>query len=94
VPTRYLLWLFREADLDPPLYDAVRRELSARTNGHFGATPERERTTALLDLKGILKRWRGEMALRYHPDRGGDVAAMQAINHGYDRLLEMIEATQ
>jgi hypothetical protein len=44
----------------------------------------------LVDVKGVLKRWRNEMALRYHPDRGGDVRAMQAINNGYDRLLEML----
>ena len=31
VPTRYLMWMFRECDLDAPLYDAVRRELSACT---------------------------------------------------------------
>jgi hypothetical protein len=95
IPTSYLVWLFREADLDAPLYDAVRRELSARTDGRVGAAPERTTaaTPAVVDLKGILKKWRNEMAMLYHPDRNsGDDGAMRAINHGYDRLLEMIEA--
>jgi hypothetical protein len=30
-----------------------------------------------------------EMALRYHPDRGGSTEAMQAVNDYYQRLKEL-----
>jgi hypothetical protein len=81
IPTSYLEWLDSLPDLSAPLQAAVRRELQAR-NG--------SRPSPQLDLQAVLKRWRGEMALKWHPDRGGDVRAMQAINDGYDRLLQML----
>jgi hypothetical protein len=32
------------------------------------------------------------MAVRFHPDRGGSVEAMTAINVGYDRLKDLLQA--
>jgi hypothetical protein len=30
-----------------------------------------------------------EMSMKYHPDRGGNVQVMQAINHAHDRLRQL-----
>jgi hypothetical protein len=36
--------------------------------------------------------WRKEMALRYHPDRGGSTEVMQALNNAYERLRQLLAA--
>jgi hypothetical protein len=36
--------------------------------------------------------WRKEMALRFHPDRGGSTEVMQALNLAYERLKQLLVA--
>jgi hypothetical protein len=48
-----------------------------------------------LDVRSIIKSWYREMSMRYHPDRTlGSDQAMKAINHGYERLLELLGVTR
>ncbi len=42
--------------------------------------------TADGDVMAVLAEWWQQVALTYHPDRGGDTAAMQALNAIHDRL--------
>ena len=49
-------------------------------------------------LKGIetledLKRQYRTLALQNHPDRGGDVEVMKAINNEYDKLFAQVKDT-
>jgi hypothetical protein len=91
IPSRYLRWLLRECDLEPILYAAVMRELSGR--GEETAPKREDRSVA--DVRGVVKSWYREMALRFHPDRTLDNGtAMRAINHGYERLREMLGVTR
>lgn len=38
-----------------------------------------------------LKKQYKKLAMKYHPDRGGDTATMQAINNEYDLLFERLK---
>jgi hypothetical protein len=42
-------------------------------------------------LAAIVTQWHREMSKRFHPDVGGDPVVMAAINHGVDRLRELLE---
>jgi hypothetical protein len=45
------------------------------------------------DLKGmelVVKRWFAQLALKYHPDRGGDTKAMQVVNDAHNLLLALL----
>jgi hypothetical protein len=49
----------------------------------------------LPDVQGAVKAWYREMSMRFHPDRTLDNgAAMKAINHGYERLQELLGVTR
>ena len=62
----------------------------------------RTTTPPTVDLHGIrtrladaVARWRGQMARRFHPDRGGDPEVMKEINKAADDLTAAVdEATK
>jgi hypothetical protein len=90
IPSDYLFWVLYEADAASPwLKAAVRDELATR-DGRFRSPPPPQ-GGAVLDVKGKLQTWYREMARTFHPDRTlDDGAAMKAINHGYERLQELL----
>lgn len=45
------------------------------------------------DLFDTINRWRRKMAATHHPDKGGDVLVMQAVNAAGDVLLTAIDET-
>ena len=49
---------------------------------YFVPTPETAE-----DLKSMYRK----LAMKYHPDRGGDVEVMKAVNSEYDRLFEILK---
>jgi hypothetical protein len=65
--------------LRDPLKSAIRIELEGR-----GLLPER---TGYLDSNHIRSIYR-ELSFQFHPDRGGNVEAMKAINLFYERLTK------
>ena len=83
----YLDW----RNLDGMTEAGVQRLLDAFWN-RFGRCGDRERALAELDLvdpvsDAVIKQaWR-RLAMMHHPDRGGDKARLQVINHAADRLL-------
>lgn len=89
VPTFYLAWCIREVqDLVPHFREAILAEIGRR-----GGTSRRRRESApapLAHWEGLFSRWYREMALQFHPDRGGSKEAMQAINAAADRLKELL----
>ena len=48
-----------------------------------------QKATTLEELKAIYK----ALAMKHHPDRGGDLETMKEINATYDRLFEILKGT-
>ena len=86
VPTDYLEWLVT-SELRRWLRDLVERELRRREDEDtaVGAATSLARLDVSVALQLIDAGRRG-LANRHHPDRGGDVEVMQAINATADML--------
>jgi hypothetical protein len=104
VPTPYLCWVIRECTrIDTGLLAAVfgelrrrdvdvaelgrQREESLRREKEFR---ERGPSPQSVDIRPIVDRWYRGLVMDYHPDRGGDTAAMQVVNDAYGRLLALL----
>jgi hypothetical protein len=70
LPNEYLEWL-RTRDLREPLQSAVEDEIRMRK---MPAGPTRKAA------EEIVSTGYRALALKFHPDRGGDTAQMQAVN--------------
>jgi len=79
LPKSYLDWLYHNVELRGTLEIEVARALLG-PSPYFDELPEPE--------PGKVKRIYRELALKWHPDRGGSVQAMQAVNEFYERLNE------
>jgi hypothetical protein len=95
IPDSYLEWVLYEADFAKPyLKNAIREELERRADTP-GETRHNAEEASLPVMRSVIKSWYREMALKYHPDRTLDNgAAMKAINHGYERLQELLNVTR
>jgi Putative quorum-sensing-regulated virulence factor len=93
VPTNYLEWAIRTCNnLDFHLRDAIQRELSRRARAYHRGETADGRSRPPADWSGIISRWHHELVLIHHPDRGGDVRVMQALNDAADRLRKLVGA--
>jgi hypothetical protein len=98
VPLGYLGWLLEEGKIDAPLRRAVRSEIGNRIgsplDGRSAApralplTPEVAATADDLIALGYR-----QLALRHHPDRGGDHHLMIAATSARDWLTSVLEAS-
>jgi hypothetical protein len=89
VPTGYLQWMLDTIhDLRPSLRYEVEQELRRRD---FDPPPEREANdpSPPVQWSAIISTWYRGLARDYHPDRGGTVEAMQAINEAHERLKKL-----
>lgn len=94
LPDDYLGWLFEQADLHGWLADAVESEYWARFD-----PPKRPKSDApgvgslspvmLSVCSKIAEAGYRQLALKNHPDQGGDVRSMQAINEAIGVLRGM-----
>src|ERR1700677_3442017 len=82
IPTPYLAWVLRDCEsAEWWLREAVQVELDARIHDSQPVTtrhahPKEE----AVSVGAVIKSWWREMALRHHPDRGGDTRVTQALN--------------
>lgn len=84
IPTGYLEWVVRNCTrIDPWLRRLIDVELEERKQ----PVPERQNGA---DWVPIISRWYRELAMKFHPDRGGSHEQMQAINEANDLLKRLL----
>ena len=84
IPHDYLLWVLDNCGtasltLRMEIGRILRFDHTAGRNGNQNLTTP------------IVDEWYRKLALRFHPDHGGDHRAMVAVNAGRDLLLQMVE---
>lgn len=104
LPTDYLVWCRDKCDnLTDELRVAVEEELAERTDA-----PQQEEKERVAEaegsrapkvsplgqtLTGDVRMLFRNLALKYHPDRGGSPEAMRALNEFHDQLQELLTRT-
>lgn len=90
VPTSYLRWVLRECDgIYLELREAIEEELQERQSRGGRAGSSQRRAAPPADWSSVIARWYRQLALDYHPDRGGSTEAMQIVNDAHRRLREL-----
>jgi hypothetical protein len=96
IPFDYLTWVLREVErLDYWTRQAIEAELRRRIEGTVderdnhgdGDAADCPRCKAMAQA---LQKWFREMALKYHPDRGGSNEVMVALGQVHDSLKELM----
>jgi hypothetical protein len=107
VPTEYLVWLRDSySGLTDEVRHAVEQELRVREAEEApapeavpattkGGEPVAVRTVSPTGqaLAGNVRMMFRNLALKYHPDRGGSEMAMRALNELHDQVQELIGRT-
>jgi hypothetical protein len=94
VPADYLDWILRECRTAQLwLRNAVREELEsrARAAGYARECSNDGDAAESLEEGKIQSCWRG-LVRDYHPDRGGSVEAMAALNEAHERLQKVLKS--
>jgi hypothetical protein len=96
VPLSYLVWTIEECDLTPALREAIGAVVLARLaakgiRGTGGTAPRTSSPDPPVNWRTVLSSWFRPLALRYHPDRGGDGKVMAALNHAKEQLEDLLE---
>jgi hypothetical protein len=81
--------MLRECDLKDWLLREVMEELATRDDTSPGPASPPPAQPAV-DWEALVRTWHREMALRFHPDRGGSIEAMAAVNIAAERLRELV----
>ena len=81
LPEDYLEWLQENVDLRPPLAAAVAAALEAAEAAEMDA----RRYPVGIDAELVQRVYR-RLAIKWHPDKGGNLEAMKAVNEFYDEL--------
>lgn len=107
IPDNYLIWVLQNVDLwDLDLKEEIEsfvgehefrgsrtassdRGWKKRASGATETPPPTDGTKQR--IRDAIDQWRGKLARRFHPDRGGDVQTMQVINQASDDLAQAIE---
>jgi hypothetical protein len=89
VPVSYLAWCLNNCEgMDPRLRRSIEQILDDAEDLDDADEPPAP-ADALAPVRGVMRRWYGDLSKKYHPDRGGSVVAMQVVNDAYDRLREL-----
>ena len=97
LPDDYFDWLFGLPDLYLGLRRAVdaeaaRRDEAPEEHHEHASRPRRGAEDALVEpAREIVKEGLHALALRHHPDHGGNVRTMQEINAAADMLRTLLE---
>ena len=80
IPLSYLAWIFETLEEKPELHEATRQEIRRRVSDY---EPEPE----CLDRDRLRQVYR-TLALKHHPDHGGDNSVMAGINLFYEAIRQ------
>ena len=91
IETPYLEWL-TTIKLKALLNRAVKEELDRRYNNFEPDPPPDppEQFAGTTQVASIARDWYRDMAKEFHPDRGGSVEAMRAINRANEHLRSLL----
>jgi hypothetical protein len=88
IPVSYLAWVLENcSNASPVLRLAIWKVLDSCPDDGPAARPE-----APANWAEVVTQWYRQMALRYHPDRGGTDAEMKVVNDAYERLQKLLSA--
>ena len=89
IPDSYILWLNFSASYsgNALLKDKVMEEVEIRFSNKL---PKRVYSNENAITPGSLKKIYHQICVEYHPDRGGNTVAMQAINSFYQKLKGVV----
>jgi hypothetical protein len=92
IPVSYLCWVLANChNIDLQLRTEIRRIVEQARRDAYDMQDESPAGSGLpARWDDVITRWYREMALRYHPDRGGSTEVMQALNHAHERLKELV----
>jgi hypothetical protein len=79
---------------------AIEDELQQRRRGrdqYYRGKEQRQTQTSkppppqtnIVDIRSVIQTWWRELVLEHHPDRGGDLKVMQAMNNAHERLKQL-----
>jgi hypothetical protein len=92
VPVDYLIWCLNECSgMDRQLRRAMEREVERRTDAD--ERPQRPAGPPPAPpgvWSAVITAWHRRLVLRHHPDRGGDVKVMKALNAVVDELRQLV----
>jgi L-alanine-DL-glutamate epimerase-like enolase superfamily enzyme len=90
VPSGYLVWILEQTTIEEPLSRGIRDELAWRlglqrsTLAPSWAAPMTLPGELASELRAMLAEGYRALALKRHPDRGGDGEAMRRVNAARD----------
>jgi len=91
LPDEYLRWLYFQDFLKPDIEQAVKMEVYDRWPGKFelrlSSCLAKTSDGKQAELKRAVSAVYRELAMKFHPDHGGNVEAMKAINLFKEKLL-------
>jgi hypothetical protein len=90
LPTNYLDWLLGLGTLREPLASAVRQERARRESGATSHSPLRQLDPAI--AQEVIRAGYRQLALKHHPDHGGETATMQRLNGTVEALRQPLTA--
>ncbi len=94
MPEDYLAWVLETLVLRPYLRRAIQTELNRREYNDWLIQTQTAQTQPARavkpDLRPLVREWFGLVSRRYHPDRGGTTAQMQALNAAREELDRLL----
>lgn len=94
LPPSYLLWLLDNIHGQPSLLAKVWTVLADYLEGHDAATGTihgGQTPPCSQNYEAIIRAWHREQSLKHHPDHGGNIEVMTALNHLADSLRAALE---
>jgi hypothetical protein len=92
VPSSYLGWALQNCSrLTQSFREAIEAELASRHDRQTAPPSSSSSSSPALVLEPVIKKWHSELVMRNHPDRGGSVVVMQALNDAVDRLKKLLK---
>ncbi len=102
VPLDYLMWVYENCDLrSEALASAISARIrgrQSRTSSHSPPPPppppppprqEQATSTGVATIEKVVRAWHRQMAMKYHPDRGGTHEQMLLVNEGAELLKKL-----